>query len=133
MGRHPTTQRRLQFCRGGLEAPVRQCRQGLWIGSAGDQGLDHATAGDAIFQRFLPILSKSEHSLVATISPKSERVYLSVRRSHGRPSPCWLTKKRDFDPKKFRRLASFEFLMGRKPSGFCVEFRLACARAVSRN
>lgn len=47
MGRHPATQRRLQFRRGGLQAPVRRCFQGLWIGSAGDQGLDHATAGDA--------------------------------------------------------------------------------------
>jgi hypothetical protein len=47
MGRHPAAQRRLQFCRSGVDAPVSQCSQGLRSGLAGDQGLDHAAAGEA--------------------------------------------------------------------------------------
>jgi hypothetical protein len=69
MSRDPSAQRRLQFRRGGMDAPVSQGRQSLWIGLAGDQGLDHAPAGETndvgydrieldvgILQRFLNAL-----------------------------------------------------------------------------
>ena len=47
MVRYPATQRGFQFRRGGLESPSASTAKASGNGLAGNQGLDHAAAGEA--------------------------------------------------------------------------------------